>query len=114
MEGSIPQRGVVSVTLYLVAINEELGNGIDELLFADHLIIYITFSPSKIVSMTFRKRNEEPIEIIMRSEIRPSKESTQILGMTLNSILNWKEYINKLRAKAKIEFNTIKVVSGEK
>ena len=83
----IPQRGVLSVTLFLVAINGilgELGNGVDGSLFADDLTIYnitrsqrgasralqgvtkldvwsaerdLTFSPSKKVSMTFRKRN---------------------------------------------------------
>ena len=41
----IPQGGVLSVTLFLVAINgilEELGNGVDGSLFADDLAIYIT------------------------------------------------------------------------
>ena len=38
----IPQRGVLSVTLFLVAINgilRELGNGVDGSLFADDLEI---------------------------------------------------------------------------
>ena len=38
----IPQGGVLSVTIFLVANNgilEELGNGVDELLFADDLAI---------------------------------------------------------------------------
>ena len=39
----------------------------------------LTFSPSKIVSMTFRKRNKEPIEIMLRNKIMPSKESTQFI-----------------------------------
>ena len=41
----IPQGGVFSVTLFLVAINgilEKLGNGVDGLLFAYNLAIYIT------------------------------------------------------------------------
>ena len=32
----------------------------------------LTFSPSKTVSMTFRKRNEEPIQIMLRNKILPS------------------------------------------
>ena len=36
---------------------------------------------------------------MLRNEIIPSTESTQFLGMTLDSRLNWEEYINKLRAK---------------
>ena len=72
-------------------ILEELGNGVDGSLFADDLAIYITtrsqrvasralqevtnkldawaaekglsFSPNKTVSLTFRKRNKEPIKI---------------------------------------------------
>ena len=52
----------------------------------------LTFSPSKTVSMTFRKRrkrNKEPIEIMLKNEILPSKENTQFLRMTLDSKLNW-------------------------
>ena len=67
--------------------------------------------------MTFRKkikRNEEPLEIKLRNEIIPSKEITQVLGMTLDSRLNYKERINILRAKAKRPLNTIRVVSGKK
>ena len=83
----------------------ELGNGVDGSLFPDDLSIYITtrsqrvtsralqgvtnkldawtversltFSPRKTVSMTFRKRNEEPIEIMLRNKIMPSKESNK-------------------------------------
>ena len=41
----IPQGGVMSVTLFLVAINvilRKLGNEVDRSLFADDLTIYIT------------------------------------------------------------------------
>ena len=38
---------------------------------------------------------------MLRNEVIPTKESTQFLGMTLDSRLNWEEHINKLRAKAK-------------
>ena len=34
--------------------------------------------------------------------------------MTLYSRLNWEEYINKLRVKAKRALNTIKMVTGKK
>ena len=34
----------------------------------------LTFSPNKTVSMLFRKRNEEPLEIMLRNKIIPSKE----------------------------------------
>ena len=60
-----------------------------------------------------RKRNEEPIEIMVRNKIIPSKKSTQFLGMTLDSRLNWEEHINKLRGKAKKALNTIRVVAGK-
>ena len=33
---------------------------------------------------------------------------------TVDRRLNWVEYINKLRAKAKRALNTVKVVSGKK
>ena len=67
--------------------------------------------------LEFRKsriRNEEPIEIMLRNKILPSKESTQFLGITLDIRLNWKEYISKLRVKAKRALNTIRVVAGKK
>ena len=54
--------------------------------------------------MTFRKRrkrNEEPLEIKLRNETITFKESTQFLGMTLDSRLNWEEHINNQKAKAK-------------
>ena len=41
----IPQRGVLSVTLFLIAINDiikELGHSVDRSLFANDLAIYIT------------------------------------------------------------------------
>ena len=53
------------------------------------------------VNMKLRKRNEEPIEIVLRNKILTSKENTQFLGMTLDSRLNWEEHINELRAKTK-------------
>ena len=68
----------------------------------------LTFSTSKTISMTFRKRkkrNEEPLEIKLRNETIPFKESTQFLGMTLDSRLNWEEHINNLKAKAKRALN---------
>ena len=40
----------------------------------------LTFSSSKTVNMTFRKRrkkNEKPTEIMLKKQIIPSKESTQ-------------------------------------
>ena len=48
----VPQGEVLSVTLFLVAINEilgELGNGVDGSLFADDLAIYI-ITRSQIVA----------------------------------------------------------------
>ena len=106
-------QGVLSKTLFLMAINGilgELGNGEDWSLFADVLAIYITTRSQRVasralqgvtnmldawkhptcktVSMTFRKRrkkNEETIEIMLRNKI---KESTQLLGMILDSRFN--------------------------
>ena len=60
--------------------------------------------------MVFRKKNEEPLEIMLRNKIIPSKESTQFLGMKLDSRLNWEEHINKLKTKTKRALNTINVV----
>ena len=110
---------MLSVTLILVAINGKNGS-----IFADDLAIYIitrslrvaaralqvvtnkldawaaergkTFSPSKAVSMIFRKRNEEPIEIVLGNKVKLSIESTQFLRMRLDIRLNWDEHINKL------------------
>ena len=45
----------------------------------------LTFSPNKTASMAFKKKNKEPLEIMLRNEIIPSKESTQFLEMTLDS-----------------------------
>ena len=147
-ELGIPQGGVLSVTLFLVAINDilkELGNGVDGSLFADDLAIYTTtrnlrvatralqtttnkleiwaverglkFSTSKTTTMVFRKRKkreEEPMEILLGNQIIPYRESTQFLGMTLDSRLSWGEHIDKTRAKAKRALNIIKIVAGKK
>ena len=59
----------------------------------------LTFHPNKTISIIFRKRNEGPIEIMLRNVITPSKESIQFLGFTLDSRLNREEHINKLIAK---------------
>ena len=76
----------------------------------------MTFSHSKTVSKKFRerrKRNEEPIEIMLRNKTIPSKESIQFLGMTLDSRLNWGEHINNLKTKAKRALNTMKAIAGK-
>ena len=67
--------------------------------------------------MTFRKRrkrNDEPIEVMLRNISIPSKNSAQVLGITLDSRLNWEEHINKLRAKVKRALNTIREVAEKK
>ena len=64
--------------------------------------------------MIFRKRNKEPIEIKLRNQMIPCKESNQFLGMTVDSRLNGEEHTNTVRAKAKRAFNTIRVVAGKK
>ena len=61
-----------------------------------------------------RKRNEESLEIKLRNETIPFKKSTQFLGMTLDSRLNWEEHINNLKAKAKRALNTMKAIAGKK
>ena len=132
----IPQGWVLSVTFFLVAINSILGelrNGVDESLcrWSDNIHYnkkpgsdqqagwgsregLKNFFTSKTVNMIFRKRNEEPIEIMLRNKIILYKENTHFLGMTLDSRLNWEEHIKKLRAKAKWSLKTLKVVAGKK
>ena len=54
----IPQGGVLSVTLFLVAINGilgELGNGVDGSLFADDLAIYITTRNQRVAARAFQE-----------------------------------------------------------
>ena len=124
--------------LIIYSILGELGNWVNGSLFSYDLAIYITtrnqrvaaralqgvsnkldawaaergltFSPNKTASMVFKKKNKEPLEIMLRNEIIPSKESTQFLEMTLDSkqIKLWGTY------KAKRALNTIKVVAGKK
>ena len=77
----------------------------------------LTFSPNKTVDMMNRKRKkriDELIEIMLRDQIIPCKESTQLLEMTLDSRLKWEEHIKKLRAKTKRTLNTIRVIEGKK
>ena len=106
---------ILGVTLFLVAINGILGelrNGVNGSLFADDLARPLqgvtnklhawaverglSFSTSKKVNIVFRKRrkrNKEPMEITLRNKIIPNEESTQFLGMSLDSGLNWEEHI---------------------
>ena len=60
-----------------------------------------------------RKRNEEQLEIKLRNEAIPFKESTRFLGMTLDIRLNWEKHINNLKAKAKRALNTLKAIAGK-
>ena len=46
----IPQGGVLSIILFLVAINGILGNGVDGSLFADDLAIYITTRNQRVAT----------------------------------------------------------------
>ena len=98
----IPQREVLSLTVFLVANYDiQTERRMDESLFADDLAVYITtknqrvitrtlqrvnkkldvwaaergltFTTSKTVNMIFRKRNKEPMEITLRNQIIPYK-----------------------------------------
>ena len=53
----------------------------------------LTFFPSKMVSMAFRKRNKKP-------KLYPLKKYP-VFAITQDSRLNWEEYIKKLRANFK-------------
>ena len=59
--------------------------------------------------MIFRKRNQEIMKITLRNKIILHKESIQFMGMTIDSRLNWKEHIDRVRLKTK----TL-VVAGKK
>ena len=62
---------------------QEMTNNLDACAAENDL----TFFTQKTVSMIFRKRrkrNEEPIVIMLRNKIIPFKESIQFLGMTLD------------------------------
>ena len=48
-----------------------------------------------------KNRNKEPTAIMLRNKTVPSKERTQFCGMTLDSRLNWEEYINDWIVKTK-------------
>ena len=66
----------------------------------------LDISPNKTESIIFRKRrkrNEEPMEIMLRNEIISSKGSTHFLEMTLDSRLNWEEQINS-QSKESIKY----------
>ena len=60
-----------------------------------------------------KNRNKEPTAIMLRNKTVPSKERTQFCGMTLDSRLNWEEYINNLKAKVKRAINTMKAIAGK-
>ena len=72
----------------------------------------LTFSSKKPVSIIFRKRNKEPMEIMLRNEKIPSTENIHFLRLTLYSRLNCEEYVKKLTFIAQRALNTIKVVAG--
>ena len=44
----------------------------------------LIFSPSKTVNMTFEKKHEEPIEIMLKNKIILFIESTKFFGMTVD------------------------------
>ena len=104
--------------IYMPTRNQKIGaralQGVTNKLDAWAAVVARHFPPNKTVSIIFRKRNEEPIEIMQRNKIILSKESTNFVGMTLDSRLNWGEHINKLRTKVKRALNTIKVVAEKK
>ena len=55
----------------------------------------------------------EPLEITLRNQIILNKKSTQLLGMTLDSRLNWEKHIDTVKTKAKKTLNTIKMVADK-
>ena len=55
------------------------------------------------------------MKITLRNQTITYKESTQFLGIKLDSRLNWnwKEYIYRVTAKGKTALNTINVLAGK-
>ena len=54
----IPQGGVLSITIFLVAINsilEEMGNGVDASRFEDDLAIYIITKNQRVASRALQE-----------------------------------------------------------
>ena len=63
--------------------------------------------------MVFKKKKQS-IEITLRNHTITYKEIIQFLKMTLDNRFNWKEYIDRVRAKVKRALKTIKVVGSKK
>ena len=130
----IPHGRILNITLFLVQITEfgrslfaddlaiyiptknqkveiRARQGVAKKLNAWPVERELNFFPSKTVHMVFRiriKRNEDPLEITIRNQIIPCKEHTQFQEMTLDNRMNWKEHIDRVRAKAKRTLSNIK------
>ena len=56
------------------------------------------------------------MEITLRNQMIPYKESNQFLGIAIKSRLNWEVHIDRVRARAnaKRAFYTIHLVAGKR
>ena len=70
------------------------------------------FSIEKTAAIKFekRKKGEEPRLTLHGSRIQV-KESTRYLGLIIDKRLNWKDHVDRLRAKCTSSVNLIKQVS---
>ena len=60
----IPQGVVLSITFFLVAINEilgELGNGVGRSLFTDDLAVYITTRSQRVTSRVLQRMTNKSV-----------------------------------------------------
>ena len=97
------------------SILRELGNGVDGSYFVDGVAIYITIRNLRVATRALQgvtnkldswENTSKTVNIILEREWetnknhtkKPYKESTKILGLTLDNRINWGENINKLRA----------------
>ena len=65
---------------------------------------------SKTKLCLFHKKDQPPIQITLNNQVINSKNNMNVLGVELDSKLNWRTGINNAIAKSKKALNAIKLI----
>ncbi|XP_078051512.1 uncharacterized protein LOC144477652 [Augochlora pura] len=111
VENGVPQGSVLSVSLFLIAINDILdsvSNPVKGLLYADDLTLICRGTNPHIIQTLL----QETLGLTLNNTILKVTSSTKLLGLIFDRQLTWKTHLDKLRTDCNQRLNILKTIAA--